>query len=295
MRNLNRGLTPFAGGTDLMVRRMRWSGIAAIDPLFIGHLRELGQVCARGKVLTIGAACTLARLLEEPLIPAVFKEIIGSIAAPAVRNRATIGGNICNASPAADTLPWLYAMEAEVCLQSMAGTRTLPVADFITGPGRHRCRPDELLISVAVPLRFFPGTFYRKVAARRANALSKLSFVGLFQAVDGILEDIRMAFGAVGPTVVRSRDLEDRCRGKNAAELQSFIPELVDLYDRQISPIDDQRSTRGYRRTTALNLLRHFLDEVAGELSDSQAGAGSLLRENDENSREALAGGENGK
>jgi CO/xanthine dehydrogenase FAD-binding subunit len=269
LQNLNRDMTPFAGGTDLMVRRMGRDGIADVRPVFIGHLEELRTVRAEKRTLTIGAACTMTQLLENQHIPASFKEAIAEIAAPAVRNRATIGGNICNASPAADTLPWLYAVDAAVTLQSVAGTRTLALAEFITGPGSHRCRPDELLTAVTIPNCSFSGTFHHKVAARRANALSKLSFIGLFQQSAGVLGDIRIAFGAVGPTVLRDRSLELSCCEKTSAELAALIPELTKQYAKRINPINDQRSTRKYRQTTALNLLRHFLTEAAEKLSNT--------------------------
>ena len=279
LQNLHQGMTPFAGGTDIMVRHMQWSGIAELNPFFIGHLQELKTIHSDDDSLTIGAACTLTQLIGSPFIPASLKKVLATIAAPAVRNRATIGGNICNASPAADTLPWLYAMDAVLTLQSKEEKRTLPIAEFITGPGAHQCLAHELVTAVTVPHCSFSGTFHHKVAARRSNALSKLSFIGLFRQVEGILKDIRMTFGAVGPTVIRNRDLEATCCGRTSSELLDLVPEIIGKYEEIISPINDQRSTSDYRRTTALNLLRHFLTEVAIELSGTPNSASFLTRE----------------
>ena len=127
----------FAGGTDLMVQYSRGTGLSPAfpkAPLFIGQLTELRQIKNSKKALYIGAAVTLSELLDHPAIPLIFKTILSQMASLPSRNTASIGGNICNASPAGDTLPYLIAANAEIRLQSFNQERIVPLAEFITGP-----------------------------------------------------------------------------------------------------------------------------------------------------------------
>jgi len=237
---------PFAGGTDLMVRRKSWAGtLPKFDTpiLMIGGLKELKGCAAENSVLRIGAAETLADAAANEVVPEILRLAVKQMASPGIRNMGTIGGNICNASPAGDTLPALYALNASVILQSVKGERELALSQFITGPGRTDIKDDELLISVSIPLREFSNIYYRKVGTRKADALSKLSFAGLANINDGKIEDIRIAFGAVAPAVVRSVEAENLLKGINLADLPALMPQIKDIYSRFIRPIDDQRSS----------------------------------------------------
>jgi len=275
-RRGGRRLVPLAGGTDLMVRWKRSGGLAPALPcpvVFVGHLAELGDVriedgsrnaggeggAGRGARIRIGAACTFSFLLSHPAIPAPFKEIISRIASPAIRNRGTIGGNVCNASPAGDTLPYLYALDADALLQRSGGIRALPVRTLITGAGSTARQEDELLTSLEVPQAPFNVFFYRKVGARRANSCSKLSFLGLARVEGGVVADIRMCFGAVAPTVVRSPEIEESLKGREIREVREGIPRVVRSYEGLLKPIDDRRSVARYRMEISLRLLEHFL------------------------------------
>jgi len=260
---------PFAGGTDLMVQRRRPTGLAPrfeLPVLFIGGLEELRGIREGDGLLTVGACCTCGRILAERPVPAALRRAVEQIGSPAVKNRATIGGNICNASPAGDTLPALYALDSRVVLQSARGGRTLRVEEFILGPGKTALAQDELLVAVEIPTAWPEDLFYRKVGTRRANALAKLSFLGMTASRAGRVVEARMAFGAVAPTVVRSRRIESGLRGSTAAELAERTPDVVELYAGLITPIDDQRSTARYRKEAALRLLRFFLERLAAEL-----------------------------
>ena len=171
---------------------------------------------------------------------------------------ATLGGNICNSSPAGDSLPLLYALDAELLIASGCRRIELPIEAFINGPGKNCLKPGELLAAVRIPSKSFHRILYKKVATRNATALSKLSFIGLAEVDEGELRDLRMAFGAVGPTVIRSRDLEqDVLQGIQEGRL--LLGEVLQEYSRLIRPIDDQRSTAVYRKTTALRLAQNFL------------------------------------
>ena len=246
-----------AGGTDFMLKRARLTREDR-PVLCVGHLEELRQIKISGQELRIGAACTLTQLLQSPLLPEYLKRPIAGMASPAIRNIATIGGNICNASPAGDALPMLYVLDAVLCLQSASGKEELPIQDFILSPAKTCLGGNRLLGEIRVPLEQDWRCVYQKVGLRRANSLSKLSFYALARGRPERLEDVRIAFGAVAPTVVRSREAE---LGILAGTGINDLQQAKERYDRLIQPIDDARSNRGYRRAVSLRLLEHFLRE----------------------------------
>ncbi len=256
------GAIPIAGGTDLMVKQRRWSGVAPffeLPLLFIGHLEELKGVECTKNHIKIASACTLTSLLGNESVPQFMRTAIIEIGSPAIRNMATIGGNICNASPAGDTLPILYALDASLVLENSKGKRSLSIEHFIEAPGRTALKENELLTLIILPLNSFNVILYKKVGPRRANSLSKLSFFGLAKTERGRVEQISVSFGAVAPTVLRSREIENKLKGKTGKDIEKMIPEIIKLYSCLISPIDDQRSNAHYRRETSLKLLEYFL------------------------------------
>jgi CO/xanthine dehydrogenase FAD-binding subunit len=211
--------------------------------------------------LRIGAATTYAALLSRPEVHSALKSICSQIAAPGLRNVATIGGNICNASPAGDTLPFLYAFDAALELASSRERRMVPVAEFITGPGAIDLGPEEVLIAVRVPL-WNPSVWrYRKVGTRRANALTKVSFAGFADIERGIVSRVALTFGAVGATVIRAEKLEAELTGMKVNRIGESLSRLLSLCSDAVAPIDDQRSTAVYRLNVALNLCRTFLNQ----------------------------------
>ena len=256
---------PVAGGTDLMVQHRPAAPIPVTlesPPLFVGGLPELRGVRFEDEALTVGAATTLAELDAHPACDASLHELLRWFASPAIRNAATVGGNVCNASPAADLVPWLVAREAKVRLRSLGAERTMAVADFVTGPGMTALRPDELLVDLTVPVRPADALWsYRKVAPRRSNALSKLSvYAEAERTTDGTVGRFALALGAVAPTVVRSREAESMLVGCAPGELPARLPEVIERYRAILRPIDDQRSTSAYRTRTSLRLVRHIIE-----------------------------------
>jgi xanthine dehydrogenase FAD-binding subunit len=253
-----------AGGTDVMVLHKSGRGVPLKLPkpvVFIDHLSELKQVYQNHKDLHIGACCTYSELLEDPLIPLPLKNAIKTIAAPAIRNRGTLGGNICNASPAGDTLPLLYVYNAKLLLRSVSGDRVVAISDFIQGPRRVQRDHNEILAEIILPSLLEEGchVVFEKVGNRNADAIAKVGFAGYIRIKDARIDDIRFAFGAVGPTMVRSIDIEKKLVGKTIPLADTDIAQVVVAFDKIIKPIDDQRSTATYRKTVALNLLRYFL------------------------------------
>ncbi|MBU8919405.1 FAD binding domain-containing protein [Bacillus sp. FJAT-29953] len=253
-----------AGGTDVMVLHKSRRGVPPKIPnpvIFIDHLSELKRVYQNQKDLHIGACCTYSELLEHPLIPLPLKNAIKTIAAPAIRNRGTLGGNICNASPAGDTLPLLYVYNAKLLLRSVNGDRVVAISDFIQGVRRVGRQHNEILVEIILPSVLEEGSHvvFEKVGNRNADAIAKVGFAGLIRVNDSRVEDVRFAFGAVGPTMVRSVDIEKKLLGKPIPLADTDIADVVAAFDKIIKPIDDQRSTAIYRKKVALNLLRYFL------------------------------------
>lgn len=257
--------TVYAGGTDIMARHRQSGGVTADMPagvIFIGHLPELRRFHQDAGYLFIGACITLADLKAHPETPALLRKILGVMASPAIRNLATIGGNICNASPAADTLPYLYAVDARVVCQNHKGQREIPLERFISGPGKIDLAPNEILTTVVIPDEHFSHTFHKKVAARRANTPSKVSVVGLASKENENITDLRLAFGAAGPTVVRARDIEQAVLSADNCLSQPAMKQVLTDLAGRLCPIDDQRSTAQYRKDASLRLAADFLQSL---------------------------------
>jgi len=256
---------PIAGGTDLMVQKARGF---ALKPdfdkplLFIGHLPELQQIIIENNQVDIGAGVLLSDLIKSAKIPAVFQKAISLMASPPSRNIATIGGNICNASPAGDTLPYLYAVDARLVLKSASGERIVPISEFVTDPKQNDLKYDELLTQIIIPNRKFDVNYYKKIGQRKGMSLSKASFTGLADIENSNVTDIRIAFGSVAPTIVRSREIEASIIGKPVSEIKAAVPEIVKKYAPLIRPIDDARSSAAYRKKVSLRLLEDFLKNI---------------------------------
>lgn len=258
-------VTILAGGTDLMVRNRSWSGtLPAFKQavMFIGHLSELQNIFVERERIKLGASCTLAQIMGDSRVPEYIKLPLGQMASPAIRNMATIGGNICNASPAGDTLPMFYALGASLQLNSKQGSRTIYIDDFIKGPGRTQLQDDEILSEIHIPIASFNQQYYKKVGLRKANAISKVSFFAVASCTNAQIHDLRIALGAVAPTPVRSREGEALLSGLELKALPDVFPNVRACYEKLINPIDDVRSSKMYRYRAALLILEDFLLKV---------------------------------
>ena len=249
-------LVPYAGGTDWMV------GPRDDTPLlFLNYIPALREIRQDGSGLVIGACCTYTDLLEADETPSVLRQSVIEVASPAIRNLGTLGGNICNASPAGDTLPPLYVLDAKVRLVSIKGKRELPLSSFIQGVRKTTLAPDEILESIVIPKTEYTLGYYKKVGARSAVAISKASFAGLMTLQKGRVTAIPMAFGSVAITVVRRPEIESALIGKTPEELRKLKDAIAAKYEPFILPIDDQRSTAKYRKQVCLSLLKDFLSQ----------------------------------
>ena len=251
--------TPFAGGTDLMVL-MEAGKLSRKQYLNIWNLRELHGVRVANREVVIGALTTYTDLLEDDTLAAEFPLVCAAAretGAVAIQNRGTVGGNIANASPAADLPPALLVYDAELTVRSVRGERRIPYDAFHKGYKVMDLAPDELITAVSMPRgRSAWRQTYRKVGTRRAQAISKVCFAAGASIQNGEISDVRIALGSVAPTVVRCRRTEDALRGLAVdADTTSALAAL----EGEIAPIDDIRSNARYRRLVAGNLLEEFI------------------------------------
>src|SRR6202790_5179949 len=254
---------PIAGGTDVMVQ-FTAGKLPARKLVSIWNLPELRRIEVSADEIQIGAGCTYTDLREHEIINRDFT-LLSSAASwtggIANQNRGTIGGNIVNASPAADSLPALLAYEAELILVSVRGERRLPYVEFHTGYKQTLLAPDELIQAIRL-LRRYSGYFShaRKVGARNAQAISKVCIAALGRVADGVVEDIRIALGSIAPMPIRLTETEQAVRGRLIdSELLLLARKAATA---EVRPIDDIRSTARYRAAVAGNLVVEFLDRL---------------------------------
>lgn len=245
---------PFAGGTDLMIRPA-----AGAEYLFLDGIPELRRISEDGDYIRIGAACTFTELLESGIVPPFLKEAVRTIGAPAIRNMGTAGGNICNASPKADCALVFYVTDAKLRLMSDKGERLLPITDFYLGRNRTALAPDELLVEILMEKRGLENYYFKKVAARSALAISRVSFAAVMHTENGVVASFKTAFGAVGDVFVRRPELDAMMLGKSIREARGVREEYLGAWERVINPIKGRVSAE-YRKTVCMNLLRDFLD-----------------------------------
>ena len=256
---------PMAGGTDLLVRLRRETGGDDCPLLLLAGVAELKGITDTGNEISIGAATTLSRMIIDPLVEKHAPLLVTAartIGAPAVRNMATIGGNIGTASPAGDSLPPLYLLGADVELASPQGRRRLPIGEFIAGPGRTGLSGREIITRILVPhAASFPFQAFAKIGLRSSLAVAVASFAGMVMlSSEGHVAEARFAWGSVAPTVIRRPALEAELAGSrlDAASIRGAAEMVRDA----ISPIDDIRATARYRRSVAANLLVRFLEGI---------------------------------
>jgi len=256
---------PLAGGTDLMVPfaagrlpDTRFLSLQRLDDLRAIEVDEAG--------ITFGARVTYREVRLHPCVQHHLPNLVESArvtGAVAIQNRGTLGGNLVNGSPAADTPPSLLAYDAQVELTSLRGARWVPYAAFHTGYKKTLMAPDELLTRIRVPKPAAGFHFYRKVGTRAAQAVAKVCLAAYARVEDGIVREFRVGLGSLAPTPVRARLAEAVILDRPLAGLPVQAALAALLAD--ISPIDDIRSTANYRRTVAGNVLAQALAGLAGQ------------------------------
>ncbi len=252
--------TVLAGGTDLMVQ----GGFAA-GLVNIRRIPELSGVSVEEGEIRLGALCTVAEMMTDPVIAEhlpILAETADQFASPQIRNMATLGGNICNASPAGDMILPLLALDAELELIGGGGTRRLALADFFTGPGATVLEPGELLVAIRVPKPSAGhiGAF-RKFGPRPALEIAIAAVAITGDLKGGTISNPRVAFGAVAPTPLRGRGTEAVLEGKKLDA--NIITAAGQAASAEVSPISDTRASADYRRHLVRVLAEEILSHVA--------------------------------
>jgi xanthine dehydrogenase small subunit len=259
----NPGCTVIAGGTDLGVvynKRIREIPVA----MSLGGIASLAETRVDGNAMHIGAGATLSKLkaLAEQHLPELgkFMEWFGSAL---IRNAGTIGGNLVTGSPIGDTLPAMIALGAEIELTGLNGSRRVPIGDFYTGYRQTVLADDELVTAVHIPLPNPSQTIkLYKISRRKDLDISSFGAAIWIQQTNGTIDDIRLAFGGVGPMVLRLTRTEALLRGQ-APTLERF-EQASEIAREEVTPISDVRGSEEYRRTLAGNILIKFWHEVIG-------------------------------
>lgn len=260
---------PVAGATDFIpfVQAGKWQPQLAVD---ITGISELHYLRINVGFLEFGSLVTHGELAGSTLVrqhALALAQAAGSVADPQIRSRATVGGNICTASPAADSVPALLALDAEVEIVGPSGTRGLPLESFLIGPGRTALAPGEILVGVRCPIPGSQaGSAFVKLGRRSAMAISIVNAAAVIVSDAGNrLTSARLALGSVAPTVVRCRAAEAALAARisdGATPSASTFAAAADLVTEAIRPIDDVRASAGYRVAVAPEIARRALESA---------------------------------
>ncbi|MDK9722866.1 MAG: FAD binding domain-containing protein [Rhodospirillales bacterium] len=257
--------TVVAGGTDVMPQSQAGRLKLGSTLVNIRRVAALSGLALTGDEINIGPLTTIADVNEHDLIRQhlpVLADAADKFASPQIRNMGTIGGNVCNASPAGDLLVPLLLLNAEVELRSSNGRRRMKLQDFFAGPGKSHKKPGELLTAILAPLPKAGFTArFEKFGTRPALDISTVS-VGIAGVMaDGGLQEVRVAFGAVAPTPMRGLATEQALEGKKLDD--AAIEAAAQAAMQEVKPISDVRATDWYRRELVHNLVRKVLQDVA--------------------------------
>lgn len=265
------GATPLAGGTNLLVDlRARRAGAERL--VWLGNIEAFGDIRIDGKQVAIGGGTTVGDILRDPAMPAAAPSLVAAarvFGGQMVRNRATVAGNVCSGSPAADTVPPLLSLDADVHLVSAGGARVVPLDRFFTGFKQNRRRPDELVTGFSWPAPGARGAnLFYKLARRKGDAITVVG-VAVTIARDGDrCSKARIALGAVAPTVFRAKDAEAMLTGEVLTE--SLIDAAARRAMEQSSPIDDPRASAEYRGHAVHVLTRRLVTQAWRAVSSNR-------------------------
>jgi carbon-monoxide dehydrogenase medium subunit len=242
-----------AGGTDLIVKMK----VRAVEPKYVinvKRVKELRYIRVDKDTIRLGALTTWRDLEKSDLVreevPALY-DAVRSMGSVQIRNMATVGGNLCNASPAADSAPPLLVHEARIKLASIEGTREIPITEFFTGPGMTVMRPHELLQEIIIPRKKGKSSFIK--VSRVAMDLAIASAATYVEVEDDVIKDVKIALGSVAPRPIRAIRCEAALIGRRVDE--KVLREVASLVVNEISPIDDVRGTAWYRREVSKVLV----------------------------------------
>lgn len=256
-----------AGGTDLLVKMKE----GLIKPPVLVDLKDVQELCGireTEKGIVIGPMTIHSDLEKDPIIQEkayVLAEAASSVGSPQIRNMATVGGNIGNASPAADTVPALVVLDAKVELQDKDGTEEKEIAAIFQGPGKTGIKKGQVISALKIkPLEKGEGAAFIKFGKRKALAISLVNGAAKVKIADGVIKEARIALGSVAPTVARLTELEQWLVGKKPGA--ETFKEAGSLAKDMVKPIDDIRSTAGYRKDLVATAVTRILTEAVGRI-----------------------------
>ena len=263
-----------AGGTDLLIL-LKEREIKTEAVMSLRHLRELDFIRAEESGVTVGALASHSAVASSPVIRERFPDLAeacSQVGAAQIQNLGTVGGNICNASPAADAAPPLLLMDALLTLASARGERRVPIHDFFLGPRQTVLQPDEILKEIFIPrISGRRGATYLKLGRRQAM---EIAIVGLGVAIhlngsDQVVSECRVAMGSVAPTVVRARDAEKILRDREITS--ELIDEVAAVSAEAARPISDVRASAQYRLDMIRVLCRQATQAALARARKSKA------------------------
>ena len=261
-----------AGGTDLILRMRD----AVLSPGLLVDLRQvsLDAISSQAGEIQFGAYVTLSQILEHAETNSMFPALVEScrqFAGPPIRNRATLGGNIVNASPAADLVPPLMAYDANIVLASSTGERVLPLAEFFTGPGQSVMQPDEILTKISLPMMpANTAASFIKLGQRRSMAISIVNLsTRITLDASGLVSAARIVLGSVASTPVRAFEAEAILTGQRLSD--DLLISAAAKARQEVSPISDVRASEDYRDRMTEVLVRRALMATRDALGRSGA------------------------
>lgn len=257
-----------AGGTERATRR-KLDSISAESKMviYLGKVEELYRIRRSQRYLEIGSCLPISRIVSigRHILPLALSTALKSIANPAVRNLGTLGGNICSAIPNNDSLAPLYAIDGQLELRSVSGSRWVPISRFFTGVGETVLKKGEILFRIRIPLEEWDYQCFRKVSGSHICSHSLLNFCGLARFSKGILETVRFALGGLNSTVFRSLELEARLAGKTLPLSKKEVESLLAGAGELLEPLTNSSFSSAYSRATGLRFLRWFIENIHQE------------------------------
>jgi len=258
--------SPVIGGSDLMIA-MRNGVIAPSHVVDLNEINELNYIKEEDGVIKIGATATHTQVANNPLVAKVHSLVdsLSRIGSPQIRNRGTITGNICNASPAADAAPPLLVHGTEVEIQGLNGKRVIPISDLFTGPKMNCLETGELLTEIRIPVPpAGAASSYKRIGRRKAFTLSVVSSAAYIQMDGETCTDAKVAFGSVAITPIRVPEAESLLKGSKLDE-ETVKAASTAVYE-AVKPITDVRGTAEYRKDMCPVLMRRAIAQCLERL-----------------------------
>lgn len=264
LSELKEGCKIIAGGTDLIpaARRGGMLSLGHIHHIIdISLIKELNHITKDDDMIRIGATTVLWEIEMSPVVKEyapILADAASQIGSLQIRNRGTIGGNLCNASPAADTAPPLLVLDAKADVRSIDRQRLVPLSEFFIGPGTTMLAPDEILAEVQIPiLKAAVGSCFIKLGRRNAFTLSMISVATLVKVGNGIFDDVKIALGAVAATPIRASKAEERLIGGRVSK--QVIDDGAKTVASEVKPISDVRASAEYRKDMSYILTKRAI------------------------------------